>query len=281
MSNVSIKSLLTAAALLASLAVRAQHTVGISGGVGSASARFYPAQETKMLFGRCNFGLSWRYYSLPRYVGAVGVDLELLQRGFSYGYTYRTVMDDSGEEMREYSYYTRKFNSLMVPLVWQPHFYMARNHVRVYLEAAVTFSYNFDGGYEYDDTGQRGDYAMRTERDNRWGYGLAGGGGFALIFGRCEVGVRARYYFGYADILRNMNRYYDNATDGPENPFATTPLKSPIDNLAFSVTLAYRFNKEGFASWHYKPPRREKRNKEFRFSQGTATSGDGPSAGAR
>ncbi len=268
---------LAAAAVLvmAPLAAGAQHTLGISGGTGSASARFYPAQQTRMILGRCDFGLSWRYYSLPRYVGAVGADLELLQRGFSYGYTYRTVVDDEGEETREYSYYTRRFNSLMLPLVWQPHFYMARNHVRVYLEAAVTFSYNFDGGYEYDDTDRRGDYVMRTERDNRWGYGLAGGGGFALIFGRYELGVRARYYFGYSDILRNMNRYYDNATDGAENPFATTPLKSPIDNIAFSVTLAYRFNRDGFASWNYRP-RREKRQKEFRFSQGTGTSAGAP-----
>lgn len=259
---------LTAVALFAGIfTARAQHTIGVFGGYGTASARFYPVQETKMVFGRYNFGLSWRYYSLPRYVGAVGVDVELLQRGFSYGYTYTTTTNEDGEEMREYSFYTRRFNSIMVPIVWQPHVYMARNHIRLYLEAAVTFSYNFSGDYAYEDTGAEGRYGMRSERDNRFGYGLAGGGGFALLFGRYEVGVRARYYFGYSDILRNMNRYYDNATDGTENPFARTPLKSPIDNLAFSVTLAYRFNKEGFTSWTYKPHRREKRKKEFKFSQ--------------
>ena len=259
---------LTAVALFAGIfTAQAQHTIGVFGGYGTASARFYPVQETKMVFGRYNFGLSWRYYSLPRYVGAVGVDVELLQRGFSYGYTYTTTTNEDGEEMREYSFYTRRFNSIMVPIVWQPHVYMARNHIRLYLEAAVTFSYNFSGDYAYEDTGAEGRYGMRSERDNRFGYGLAGGGGFALLFGRYEVGVRARYYFGYSDILRNMNRYYDNATDGAENPFARTPPKSPIDNLAFSVTLAYRFNKEGFTSWTYKPHRREKRKKEFKFSQ--------------
>lgn len=263
-----ILPLLTAAALLTGIfTAQAQHTIGVFGGYGTASARFYPVQETKMVFGRYNFGLSWRYYSLPRYVGAVGVDIELLQRGFSYGYTYTTTTNEDGEEEREYSFYTRRFNSIMVPIVWQPHVYMARNHIRLYLEAAVTFSYNFSGDYAYEDTSAEGRYGMRSERDNRFGYGLAGGGGFALLFGRYEVGVRARYYFGYSDILRNMNRYYDNATDGAENPFARTPLKSPIDNLAFSVTLAYRFNKEGFTSWTYKPHRREKRKKEFKFSQ--------------
>ncbi|MBE6221756.1 MAG: PorT family protein [Rikenellaceae bacterium] len=246
--------------------VQAQHTVGVFGGMGSASARFFPKQEMKMLFGPANFGFSWRYYSLPRYVGAVGADLEFLQRGFSYGYTYRTVLDEKGNEQREYSYYTRRLNSLMLPLVWQPHVYMAKNHIRLYLEAALTFSYNFGGDYDYDDTGVAADYDWRRERDNRWNYGLAGGGGFALLFGRYEVGFRARYYFGYADLLRNRNKYYDNATDGPENPFTYTPLKSPIDNLTFNITLAYRFNKDGFEEWFYKPKRRNRQKRDFKFS---------------
>ena len=74
---ISIKSILTAAAIAAAVATHAQHTLGVFGGAGIATARFYPAQETKTVSGRYDFGLSWRYYSLPRYVGAVGVDLEL------------------------------------------------------------------------------------------------------------------------------------------------------------------------------------------------------------
>ena len=94
-----------------------------------------------------------------------------------------------------------------------------------------------------------------------------------LLFGRYELGVRARYYFGYADLMRNMNKYYDNATDGAENPFRSTPLRSPLDNLNISVTLAYRFNKDGFTEWFYKPPKRDRSNREFRYQQGTSTSG--------
>ena len=258
-----------AAAVMLSLgqSAQAQHTVGVFGGAGSASARFFPKQETKMLIGTPNFGFSWRYYSLPRFVGAVGADLEYMQRGFSYGYTYEIVTDEKGNEERKYHYYTRRLNSVMMPLLWQPHFYMANNHLRVYLEAALTFSYNFGGGYEYDDGYfEAGDYNWRLERDNRWNYGLAGGGGFALLFGRYEVGFRARYYFGYADLMRNRNKYYNNATDGPENPFAYTPLKSPIDNLTLNITLAYRFNKAGFEEWFYKLSRSKRTKREFKFS---------------
>ena len=257
---------LVAALLMLGQSAQAQHTVGVFGGTASATARFFPKQEMKSIWGLGNFGASWRYYSLPRFVGAVGADLELLQRGFSYGYTYKTFLDEKGNEQREYSYYTRQLNSLMLPLVWQPHFYMVNNHVRVYLEAALTFSYNFGGDYDYSDKDESGKYDWRIERDNRWNYGLAGGGGIALLLGRYEVGFRARYYYGYADLLRNRNKYYNNATDGPENPFSYTPLKSPIDNLTFNVTLAYRFNPDGFLEWTYKPTRRRGEKREFKFS---------------
>ncbi len=257
---------LVAALLMLGQSAQAQHTVGVFGGMASATARFFPKQEMKSVWGLGNFGASWRYYSLPRFVGAVGADLELLQRGFSYGYTYKTVLDEKGNEQREYSYYTRQLNSLMMPLVWQPHFYMVNNHVRVYLEAALTFSYNFGGDYSYSDKDESGKYDWRIERDNRWNYGLAGGGGIALLLGRYEVGFRARYYYGYADLLRNRNKYYDNATDGAENPFSYTPLKSPIDNLTFNITLAYRFNPDGFLEWTYKPTHRRGEKREFKFS---------------
>ncbi len=257
---------LVAALLMLGQSAQAQHTVGVFGGTASATARFFPKQEMKSIWGLGNFGASWRYYSLPRFVGAVGADLELLQRGFSYGYTYKTFLDEKGNEQREYSYYTRQLNSLMLPLVWQPHFYMVNNHIRVYLEAALTFSYNFGGDYSYSDKDESGKYDWRIERDNRWNYGLAGGGGIALLLGRYEVGFRARYYYGYADLLRNRNKYYDNATDGPENPFSYTPLKSPIDNLTFNITLAYRFNPDGFLEWTYKPTRHRGEKREFKFS---------------
>lgn len=271
-------SLLLSLALCA-VTASAQHTFGISGGLGTSNVRFYPLEETKSLVGVPNFGFSWRYYSLPRFVGGVGVDLEYMQRGFSYGYAYQTYLDENDKEKRRYSYFTRNMNCIMLPIVWQPHVYLVKNHIRVYLEAALTFSYNFGGEWEYDNptwsnslpyVGEKGKYDWRIERDNHWNYGLAGGGGFALLFGRCEFGVRARYYFGYADLMRNRNKYYNNATDGAENPFGLTPLRSPIDNINLSITLAYRFNKDGFTEWQYKPAKRQKQSKDFIYIQSSS-----------
>ena len=211
----------------------AQHTVGLLGGAGYATARLYPKQEMKPIIGGTNFGLSWRYY---------------------------------GIEERHYKYYTRTRNTIMLPIVWQPHVYLAKNHIRAYVEAAFTLSYNFGGEWEYDNRPDHGKYDWRLERDNRWNYGLAGGAGFALLFGRIEAGVRARYYFGYADVMRNRNKYYDNSTDGLENPFRLTPLRSPIDNINVSITLAYRLSKDGFKEWSYKP-KKMSRTRDFSFQQ--------------
>ena len=101
----------------------------------------------------------------------------------------------------------------------------------------------------------RGDYTFKTPRDNRWGYGLAGGGGIAFLIDRFELNFRVRYYFGYADILRNRNRYADSGIDGSENPFAQTPMRSPLDNLMISVGVNFRFNREGFETWKPRPKR--------------------------
>ena len=254
------------------MTAKAQHTFAVTTGCGMATSRLYPAQETRPIWGAWQSGVSWRYYSLPRFVGCVGVDLEWMQRGFSYA-PYASIYDNK----KQYKYYRRNYNAFMLPIVWQPHFYLFKNHLRVYLEAAVTFSCNFAPTFENREpytfgsmnnqglTVIEGKYKMRSERDNRFCYGLAGGGGIDLLFGQVEVGVRVRYDFGYSDIMRNRNKYYDNGLDQQtnpgENPFWYTPLRSPLDNLTFSIKVGWRFNKEGFAEWDHKPQKRK--NKEI------------------
>lgn len=241
----------------------AQHVVGINAGYGMATGRFEPTQETKPIWGTTSFGFSWRYYSPQRIVGGVGADLEYIERGFSMATNTSRV-----DEKEDYLYYTRRVNSLMLPLIWQPHAYLVNRHVRLYGEAGVTFSYNISSDYEMeklDEAGnkyiEQGDYEFRTVRDNRIGYGLCAGGGVAILIKQYEINFRARYYFGYSDILRNRNKHYDTIEG-----FTRTPLRSPLDNLTISVGLSYRFNKEGFESW--KPRRKREKNREvFEFGK--------------
>lgn len=257
---------LTAAAAFGGRA-QAQHTVGVSAGYGMGSCRFYPSQETRGLWGMYSGGVSWRYYTSQRFVGGFGLDLEFQQKGFSY-VPYPSMY----ETPEEYEYYTRHINSVVLPVVWQPHFYMLKNHVRVFFEAAAMFSYNISSTYENNyarslgQTPYKGRYDFKTVRDNRWGYGLAGGGGLAVLVGQFEASVRVRYCFGYSDIVKNRNKYYDNATDGPENPFRLSPIRSPLDNLTISVGFGMRIGRAGFSEWDVKPRKREKRKETFNYS---------------
>ena len=123
--------------LLITLPATAQHTVGFFGGGGMANGRFEPTQETKPIWGVITFGASWRYYSPQRVVGGVGADLEFIQRGFQVA-TNTSRVDDE----KDYLYYTRRVNSLSLPIVWQPHTYMFNRHLRLYGEAGITLSYN-------------------------------------------------------------------------------------------------------------------------------------------
>lgn len=264
--RIIIRRVLIALLLLTGGTASGQHTLGFTVGYGMSNGRFQPPQEMKAIWGRYSAGVSWRYYGSQRAVGGFGVDLEFLQQGFSYA-TNASRVDD----LADYLYYTRKINSLVLPVVWQPHVYLFNHRMRVYFEAAATFSYNLSSTYENEQAHAagapdwKGPYSFTTARDNRFGYGLAGGGGIAFLIRQFELNFRVRYYFGYSDIVRNRNKYADNATDGSENPFYATPLRSPLDNLNISIGVSYRFNKEGFETW--KPrPKREKNKEVFKYT---------------
>jgi hypothetical protein len=277
-------------ALLLSVAIStessAQHTIAVTGGTGFATSRIYPLEEvnmkTKPIWGTYQVGFSWRYYSMPRFLACFGIDVELMKRGFAIApYT------NFYENEKEYKYYTRTVNSIVIPIVWQPHAYLFKKHLRIYLEAAPTFSFNFSSKiyneekyiYALNDDGKtttgyeaikEGKYEFRPERDNRFSYGLRGGVGFDLIFGQLEFGVRAMYDLGYSDILRNRNKYYSNNLDGVkkpgENPFYRTPMRSPLDNLTISVKLGFRIGKTGFQEWYWKKPAFPKNKEVFKYA---------------
>ncbi len=240
----------------------AQHTFGVLAGYGSSGGRFEPSQETKTIWGSYSGGVSWRYYGEQKFVGGFGIDLEFMQQGYSFVQNAALV-----EDKKDYLYYTRNLNSIVMPIVWQPHVYLFKKKLRVYIEAAATFSYNMSSTFENQKENISGDYPFKLVRDNRFTYGLAGGGGLALLIKQLEINFRARYYFGYGDIMKNRNKYSDNATDGAENPFSATPLRSPLDNINISIGVSYRFNKKGFNSWFIKPEKFEKNKTGFNFKE--------------
>ena len=113
------------------------------------------------------------------------------------------------------------------PLLYAPYQFGHAAHrlAAPYIYAAATFSYQLSSDYE-DESAKasgmadwKGDYNYKTARDSRWGYGLAGGGGIAFLIRRFEINVRARYYFGLSDVVRNRNSMRTTASTVPKTRF--------------------------------------------------------------
>jgi len=207
----------------------AQHYIGVRGGWGGGSSRLVPARETGTQWGLYSGGLSYKFYTDSKFVGGIQADLQYMGRG----YTYDQFRDADTS-------YHRTINSFELPFMWQPHFYIMRRHARVFLNLGVYMSYHLNSEYYWESKKEgiyhRSEYEMKNTRDNRWGYGLCGGGGISVLIRRFEVAFEARYYFGYADILKNRTKYQGN------------PLRSPLDNINMSMAVYYRLSKEGIRS---------------------------------
>lgn len=213
----------------------AQHYIGIKGGTGFSSGRFYPKREQNMISGVHNAALAWKYYNsyqytsgVNKYMGVIAAEAELMQRGFEY------LVETRNGSVIDTTYYRRKVNTLAVPIMCQLHISFGRNNgVRVFLNAGFVVTYNLSSTeYLYSHDRQlisSGNYEMQLLRDKRLGYGLTGGPGVNVIFGRWELTVEARYFFDLGDILRTRN-------DFPSNPF----IRSQVDKISFYMGFYYR-----------------------------------------
>ena len=72
--------ILAFAAALWSGRLQAQHYIGVRGGWGGGSVRFQPVRETGIHWGLYSGGLSYKFYTEQKYVGAIQVDLEYMTR---------------------------------------------------------------------------------------------------------------------------------------------------------------------------------------------------------
>lgn len=212
--------------LVATTGVNAQSYVGVRAGYGMGSARIFPEREMQTLGGMMSAGISYKYFSDMRFVGAIQADLQYFQRGFKYD-----LIKDSDTS------YQRRINSIELPLMWHPHFYIFNRKGRVFMNLGLNLSYNLNSTFEETSKKNgvldKGDYEMKLVRDNRWGYGLVGGFGVSFFYDRFEFLFEGRYYYGYSDILKNHNKYVGN------------PLRSPLDNINFSIGVYYRLGEGG------------------------------------
>jgi hypothetical protein len=261
--------------LLGVVSAPAQHYIGLKAGYGAAHGRIqtvWGKREGALTWNKYTGGLMWRYYSPLRVWGGVQAELEYQMRGYrafydiSDGYenlSRTPIVSDS----TSYRAKTRTVSTVTLPLIWQPHLYMFDRHVRVFLSAGITFSYNLGLGdthtvtdhiatqvfdnpertkYHWEQTVtevESAPYKMQTARDIRWNYGWLGGLGVGVMFDRWEVFAEGRYYFGMADILRTDSKYQFNDE---------RMRRSELDNIYITVGVFFRLGKGGILE----PPRR-------------------------
>lgn len=211
----------------------AQHYIGVKGGYGLAYSRTEaaPLVFNRWMFNKFSGGVMWKYYSSGKFTtgvekvaGGIAVELEFMQQG----YEYAEIKNGSNTIRRD-------VNSIIMPILWQPHINMAKDKFRIFLNVGVTFSYYMN--YSYLHTVDDGTivaserYTFKTFRDNMWGYGLCGGLGFNVVAGKFDILMEARYYFGFSDILKNSSKYPGN------------PIRSPLDSVNISLGVYYRIGK--------------------------------------
>lgn len=208
-----------------------KHYVGVKGGYGLGSGRFEPTRENELHLGLYNFGLTYMFDAVSKgnkYVGAVQLELEYLQKGFTY-HPYR----DSEDVM------SRDYAVIQIPLLWQPYIPLSKNgYSRFFINAGPFVNYIIDTGSErkYNlKTGatiQSGPYKWDPMRDNRFEYGLAAGAGFKIGIRRFAVTLEFRYNITFSDLMKGVEKY-------PSNTF----FRSPIDQMNLSLMLIYRLTK--------------------------------------
>lgn len=215
--------------LVLSLGASAQTYVGVRGGYGIGSARIVPEQEMRSVVGLPSAGVSIKYFSDMKFVGAIQADLQYIENAYKYD-----LAKDSD------SSYMRTINTIELPIMWHPHIYVMNRTGRVFFNLGVNFSYNVSSYEKYtskeNGVYQEGDYDFILVRDNRWGYGLVGGVGASIFWNKFEFMAEARYYYGYSDVLKNYVKYSDN------------PMRSPLDNLNISLGIYYRLGSGGIKS---------------------------------
>lgn len=206
--------ILTAAALLclAGLPAHAQlqderhnFSVGINGGVNLSKVSFDPTIKQGYLIGP-EFGVTARYISEKYFKMICGIQAEInySQRGWK-----ETIDDGSGDSFQ------RAMNYIEIPLLAHLAFGKDQgNGVRFVINLGPQIGFllgekdirsaSWDPSNRPNGTTEQ--YSMRAE--NKFDYGIIGGGGLEARTGIGHFILEARYYFGLSDFYNSTKKDY-------------------------------------------------------------------------
>lgn len=203
--------------------VEVEHHFGIRGGYAMGTARFEPTKQMDFKMGLIVGGLVYKF-DVPsqKYVGCIETNINWSQKGY--------VMHESFDSDRVYE---RKYNTIEIPILWQPYMPLDKKGSRFHLSAGPYVSYAFNSTYrDYNTvTGEvysEGEYEYDPSRDNRWEYGLSFGAGILVAVKRFSISIEARYNISLSDTFKGVDKYEGN------------PFRSSVDQINLTMGLNYK-----------------------------------------
>ena len=203
--------------------VKVEHYIGLRGGYAMGTARFEPTRRTALKQGLMLGGLVYKFdVPAQKYVGCIEADINWSQRGYR---VYESFESDN--------VYERKWNTIEIPILWQPYLPLSKGRTRFYLSAGPYFRYAVSSDYrEYNEaTGEvygQGKYEYDPMRDNRWEYGITFGAGMLFAIKRFSVSAEFRYNIGLSDVFKGVTKYEGH------------PFRSPADQMAITLGVNYK-----------------------------------------
>jgi hypothetical protein len=167
---------------------------GIRGGMGMSKMTFKPTTIAQNSKNGMTFGIAGRYIEENHF--GVQVELNYSQKGWA-------------ETLEEYPdlYFERTLNYIETPFL--SHIYFGNNKVRGFVNLGPQLGFFFSGAKNTNITeanSPTNNYETAQHNidiSKKLDYGIIGGGGLELRFGKHSFLVEGRYYFGLGDIFPN------------------------------------------------------------------------------
>lgn len=227
-----IKTFLIAVLLLAGITLpataqigepRNNFSVGFNGGVNLNSVSFTPSIKQNSLMGITG-GLTARYISEKYFAMICGaqVELNVSQRGWDQLFEIQTL-DANGYEVTEKDptkSYTRKMTYVDIPFL--AHLAFGRDRgVQFFLNLGPQIGFLISEsetmeGIDMNELSSTQKAVYGTKIQNKFDYGIAGGGGLELRTKRAgNFLVEGRYYFALSDFYKTTKKdYFARAAHG-------------------------------------------------------------------
>jgi hypothetical protein len=186
--------------------------MGIRGATGASGVSLNPKEGQMQLFGILEGGFVVKHYNL-KYIGFQG-ELNFAQRG------YRKPINDTVA-------YKRLNNYLELPIFMQGTIKHKKSFLILHVGCYAAFLIASKEGDNETGKYLLSNYNINPLRDNRFEYGLVGGGGGGYDFGGITIQAEYRLHYGLGDLYKHS--------------YISNPRQSQQFAQSISISLLFDF----------------------------------------